>query len=49
MSRTSVDKLELRLALFGFGDVFYTLTFADEHLPDSLDGRMTSKMRLRVP
>ncbi|WP_040659735.1 hypothetical protein [Oscillibacter ruminantium] len=40
MCRTSVDKLELRLALFGYDGVFYTLTFADEHLPDSLDGVM---------
>lgn len=28
MCRTSVDKLELRLALFGFDGVFFTLTFA---------------------
>ena len=37
MCRTSVDKLELRLALFGYDGVFYTLTFAPEHLPVSLD------------
>lgn len=38
MCRTSVDKLELRLALFGYDGVFYTLTFASEHLPADLDG-----------
>ncbi len=38
MCRTSVDKLELRLALFGYEGVFYTLTFAPEFLPDRLDG-----------
>lgn len=38
MCRTSVDKLELRLALFGFDGVFFTLTFAPEHLPADLDG-----------
>ena len=38
MCRTSVDKLELRLALFGYDGVFYTLTFAPEHLPTDLDG-----------
>ena len=27
LSRTTVDKLELRLALFGYDGVFYTLTF----------------------
>lgn len=35
MSRTTVDKLELRLALFGYDGIFYTLTFSDEHLPRS--------------
>ena len=29
MCRTSVDKLELRLALFGYDGVFYTLTFPE--------------------
>ena len=38
MCRTSVDKLELRLALFGYDGVFYTLTFSPEHLPTDLDG-----------
>lgn len=38
MSRTTVDKLELRLALFGYDGVFYTLTFADEYLPQKLEG-----------
>lgn len=32
--RTAVDRLELRLALFGFDGCCYTLTFDDEHLPD---------------
>ena len=40
MSRSSVDKLELRLALFGYSGIFYTLTFADEYLPDSRSGVM---------
>lgn len=40
MSRTSVDKLELRLALFGYDGIFYTLTFTDEYLPDNLSGVM---------
>ena len=31
--RSSVDRLELRLALFGFEGSFYSLTFDDEHLP----------------
>ena len=34
MSRTTVDKLELRLALFGYDGVFHSLTFAPEYLPD---------------
>ena len=33
--RSRVDRLELRLALFGHEASFYTLTFHDEHLPDS--------------
>ena len=33
LQRTSVDKLELRLALFGYHGIFYTLTFAPEFLP----------------
>ncbi len=32
--RTRVDRLELRLALFGFEGRCYTLTFDDEHLPE---------------
>ncbi len=40
MSRTTVDKLELRLALFGYDGVFYTLTFADEYLPRDRAGVM---------
>lgn len=31
--RSQVDRLELRLALFGFEGTHYTLTFDDEHLP----------------
>lgn len=31
--RSRVDRLELRLALFGFDGVFFTLTFDDAHLP----------------
>lgn len=31
--RSSVDRLELRLALFGFGGSHYALTFDEEHLP----------------
>lgn len=38
LQRTSVDKLELRLALFGYRGVFYTLTFAPQYLPDSRKG-----------
>lgn len=38
LSRTSVDKLELRLALFGYDGIFYTLTFDDEHLPPNVAG-----------
>lgn len=33
LSGTSVDRLELRLALFEYDGVFYTLTFAPEYLP----------------
>ena len=33
VGRTRVDRLELRLALFGFEGSFYTLTFDDDHLP----------------
>lgn len=33
--RTPVDRLELRLALFDFDGVHYTLTFDDDHLPGS--------------
>lgn len=40
LSRTSVDKLELRLALYGYDGIFYTLTFADEYLPKDLAGTM---------
>ncbi len=38
MCRTSVDKLEFRIALYGYDGVFYTLTFAPEHLPRDLAG-----------
>lgn len=33
--RSRVDRLELRLALFGFEGVCYTLTFEDEALPEN--------------
>lgn len=38
MSRTSVDKLELRLALYGYDGIFYTLTFDNDHLPPNRAG-----------
>ena len=38
LQRTSVDKLELRLALFGYCGIFYTLTFAPEYLPENRKG-----------
>ncbi len=37
LSGTSLDRLELRLALFGYDGIFYTLTFSDEHLPRDVD------------
>lgn len=36
--RTKVDRLELRLALFGFEGSHHTLTFDDEHLPRNFSG-----------
>lgn len=36
--RSQVDRLELRLALFGFSGSHYTLTYDNEHLPDHFDG-----------
>lgn len=36
--RTQVDRLELRLALFGYEGSHYTLTFDDEHLPRDFAG-----------
>jgi hypothetical protein len=38
LSRTSLDKLELRLALFGYDGIFYSLTFDDDHLPPDRAG-----------
>ena len=38
LSRTSLDKLELRLALFGYDGIFYDLTFDDAHLPPNRAG-----------
>lgn len=38
LQRDSLDKLEIRLALFGFNGVFYSLTFSDEALPRNLRG-----------
>lgn len=36
--RTQVDRLELRLALFAFEGVHYTLTYDNEHLPHDFNG-----------
>ena len=36
--RTAVDRLELKLALFGYDGAFYTLTFNDDNLPDDFKG-----------
>ena len=36
--RTRMDRLELRLALFGHGGSFYTLTFDDGHIPETFHG-----------
>lgn len=33
--RSRTDRIELRLALYGYEGTFYTLTFDDEHLPSS--------------
>lgn len=38
VNRRQVDRLELRLALFGWTGDHYTLTFDDEHLPDNFAG-----------
>lgn len=38
MDRKQVDKLELRLALFGRNGWMHTLTFDNEHLPQNFDG-----------
>ncbi len=38
VSRTQVDRLELRLALFGYEGSHYTLTYDDAHLPQDFDG-----------
>lgn len=35
LARTTRDKLELRLALFGYEGIFYTLTFVPEDTPTS--------------
>lgn len=35
MSRTTVDKLELRFALFGYDGIFYSLTFTPEQTPST--------------
>lgn len=42
LSGTSLDRLELRLALFGYNGIFYTLTFSEENLPQDIDGVMRS-------
>lgn len=47
--RTRVDRLELRLALYGYEGSHYTLTFDNEHLPDSFKAcRKIWKKFLRV-
>ena len=38
LSGTSLDRLELRLALFGYDGVFYTFTFSGEYLPRDFEG-----------
>ena len=38
VTRSSIDRLELRLALLGWHGTHYTLTFDDEHLPKNFDG-----------
>ena len=38
LQRDSIDKLEIRLAMFGVYGTFYTLTFNNENLPENLDG-----------
>lgn len=38
VNRREVDRVELLLALLGWEGVHYTLTFDDEHLPDSFKG-----------
>ena len=48
--RTQVDRLELRLADFGFHGSHYTLTCDDDHLPDRYDGmrKMFRAARVRL-
>ena len=36
--RTQVDRLELRIALFGFDGMHYTFTFSDPYLPQNFTG-----------
>ena len=38
LARSTRDRLELRLALFGFEGRFYTLTFDENHLPRDFNG-----------
>ena len=38
VSRSQVDRLELRLALYGYEGSHYTLTYDWEHLPRDYDG-----------
>ena len=38
VSRTQVDRLELRLALFGYEGSHYTMTYDNQHLPQDFDG-----------
>lgn len=46
--RSRVDRLELRLALFGFEGSFYTLTYSNDYLPESfVDVRKSWRSFLR--
>lgn len=38
IGRSSVDRLEVRLAQFGYEGVHYILTLDDDHLPERFDG-----------
>lgn len=49
LNRDAADRLELRLALFGWTGVHYTLTYDDEHLPHNFaDVRKTIRALLTL-